>query len=106
MSLPTLAKSWQYNVNQAYNATGSFLTNNRNLLLGIKNSFIGFAQNPWQVRGSSNSVSASLLAVGAAGPGTDLWASTSNLVWASVGSAHSWIVLRQSQIASAFEVLI
>lgn len=106
MSLPSKAKTWQYNVNQAFNTSATPLTDNRALLRGIKNTLIGFASNPWQVRGSSNAVSAALLAVGAAGPGTDYWAANGDLVWANAGVAHSWIVLRQTQIASNFEILI
>lgn len=53
----------------------------------------------WAVVGSGNSVTNGL-------DGVDRWISYSNLVWASAGSAHSWIVLKQTGIASNFQVCI
>jgi hypothetical protein len=98
MSLPTLDKTWQFTVNNAFKAQGTTLaTAQLTVRTGIKDPLIGFGSNPWTVRGSSNSVAAAMDAV-------DRWAADANLVWANVGSAHSWIVLRQTGIATNFEL--
>lgn len=101
MALPTLVKTWQHNVNNQITAQGTALADNRKLLRSIKNAMIGFGTNPWTVRYSCDSSSA-----GSAGDGVDKWAADSNLVWAAAGSAHSWIVLRQTGIATNFELLL
>lgn len=101
MALPTLQKTWQYNVNVAQAATGTALATNRALIRAIKNALIGFATLPWTVRYSCDSVTA-----GSAGDAVDRWDSDTDLVFATAPSAHSWIVLRQTGIASAFELLI
>lgn len=60
MALPTKAKTWQYNVNQAVALQGSIIATSRRLWRTIKNSLIGFATLPWTVRGSSDSVAAGM----------------------------------------------
>jgi hypothetical protein len=55
----------------------------------------------WTVRYSCDSVTA-----GSAGDGVDRWSSDGALVWNNAGSAHSWIVLRQTGIATNFELCI
>ena len=67
----------------------------------VKDALIAFASTPWTMRYSCNSVTA-----GAAGDGVDRITTNANLVWASAGSAHSWIVLRQTGIATNFELLL
>lgn len=117
MSLPTLSKTWQYDTNVtifddiARGSTNAH-ADKRGLLLAIKNAMVdtgssrGFS-TPWEVRGSSDSSTASLLAVGAGGPGTDRWLDIDDLVWStSDGGARSWIVLRQAAISTTFELLI
>jgi len=99
MALPTLTKTWQHNVNNAIAALGSALADNRRLLRSIKNALVGFGTNPWTVRYSSSSAVA-----GTAGDGVDRWSADSDLVWAAAASAHSWIVLRQTGIATNYEV--
>lgn len=99
MALPTLAKTWQFNPNNAIAALGSSLADNRRALRSIKNAMVGFASNPWAVRYSCDSVTA-----GTAGDLTDRWTADANLVYAA--AAHSWIVLRQTGIATNFEVCI
>jgi|SRR5271166_1153643 len=102
---PSLTKTWQYNVNQALPAQGTPLACDQLVLFTIVQSLTGFGLSPWQVRGSSNSVTASLLPVGAPGPGTG-WTATTDLVWATPG-AHSWIVLRQTGLGGTHsEILI
>ena len=101
MALPTLSKTWQFNVNNQTTAQGSALADARKTLRGIKDAMIGFATNPWTVRYSCDSVTA-----GTAGDGVDRWSADTNLVWANAGTAHSWIVLRQTGIGTTYELLI
>lgn len=89
MALPTLEKTWQFNVNQVSATGGSNLADCANTIYKLKAAMTGFSSNPWTVVRSSNSVTA-----GAA----DYWASSANLVWNGGGSAHSWIVLQQAGI--------
>lgn len=101
MALPTLTKTWQFNVDNAIAAQGSALADNRRILRSIKDALIGFATNPWTMRYSCNSVTA-----GTAGDTTDRLTTDANFVWASAGTAHSWFVLRQTGVATNFEVCI
>ena len=101
MALPTLSKTWQFNVNNQTTAQGTALADARKTLRGIKDAMIGFATNPWTVRYSCDSVTA-----GTAGDGVDRWSADTNLVWANAGTAHSWIVLRQTGIGTTYELLI
>ncbi|RTK98748.1 MAG: hypothetical protein EKK57_11265 [Proteobacteria bacterium] len=89
LGLPSL--TWQNSFNNSVAASGTALTDNRTILLGIKNALIGFASNPWIVKGSSNSVAGAM-------DGVDRWSGISNLVWANAGTAHSWIVLEQGGV--------
>lgn len=95
MPLPSLSKTWQHTVNQSAAAQGSGGLTNRNLLRLIKNALIGFASNPWTVRSSSN---------GTVANSSDNWGSAADMVGA--GGAHAWMVLRQTGIATNFELCI
>jgi len=120
MSLPTLSKTWQFAVNQSQAAQGSSQSCQRLLIYNLIQSLIGNAPtytnslgasitptHMWQVRGSSNGTSASLLALSASGPGTNYITSPSNLIGNNNGSAHSWIVLRQTGLGGTYsEILI
>lgn len=99
MALPTLDKTYQYNVNQNAASLGVILDNGRQLMRMIKNSLIGFGTLPWTVRYSCDGTTA-----GSAGDTVDRWAADANLVWS--GTTHSWIVLRQTGIATNFELCI
>lgn len=99
MALPVPDKTWQFDVNQIMPDLGSQLTSGRRLMRTIKNSLVGFGSNPWTVRYSSNSAVA-----GTAGDGVDRWTADTDLVWAA--GNHSWIVLRQTGIATNFELCI
>lgn len=99
MPLPSLAKTWQFNVNQSIAAAGSIMLTAAAMWQLIKNSLKGFATLPWAVRGSSDSVAAGM-------DSTDRWVTAANLVWDAPASAHSWIVLRQTGIATNFEICI
>ena len=99
MALPVLERTWQYNVNQTLPAGATVTENYQKLLLALKNSLIGFATLPWTVVGSSNGVTAGLDAV-------DRWVTYTNLVYGNNAAAHSWIVLKQTGLASNFQLLI
>lgn len=101
MSLPSLTKTWQFSANNQTTAQGTALADNRKTLRGLKNALKGFATNAWAVRYSCSSAVA-----GTAGDGVDRWAADTDLVWAAAGSAHSWVVLRQTGIATNYEICI
>ena len=107
MALPAIDLTWRSNVNQTIAASGALLTTNRRVMRAIKDSLIssaGYNVAPaslWTVRYSCDSVTA-----GSAGDGVDRWTSDGALVWANAASAHSWIVLRQTGIATNFEICI
>lgn len=91
MALPPIVKTWQHDVNQTiYNADPETCTDE--LLLAIKNSLIGFVTNAWTVWGSCD---------GAGGFGNDdavdRWTDASDLVHQAEGTAHSWMVLENSE---------
>jgi hypothetical protein len=90
MALPVLAKTWEFNVNNTIVATSRY-NFYRTVLLFIKNTFIGFTNNPWTVVGSSDGISADDI------PNTsnDYWNVISDLDWNTAGNAHSWIVLER-----------
>jgi len=112
MALPTVIRSWQFNVNNIMDSSTA-TTQARATLRAIKNMMSGTGgvgtwtdmtgstitpTGSWIVSASSNSVTTSI--------GTDLWAADSNLVGNSAGSAHSWIVLQQTAISPTYQVLI
>ena len=101
MSLPTLVKTYQFNVNNSTAAQGSALADNRQQLINIVNAMTGFANNPWVVDYSCSSTTA-----GTKGDGVNRWTTQANLVWNNAGSAHSWIVLKQNGWATGAELLI
>lgn len=112
MTLPTLTKTWQF-YELLIGDTGTALGNNRAILLAIKNALISTSSwknntnasttptGMWTVRGSSNSSASANV-----GDGVDRWTTATDLVWANAGNAHSWIVLRNTAIASNTEILI
>lgn len=99
MALPTLIKTWQISRNISCPPAGSTLAKARFQMRTLKNTLIGFGSGAWTVRGSSSSVAAGMDSV-------DRWAADADLVWNNSGSAHSWIVLRQTGIATNFELCI
>jgi hypothetical protein len=101
MGLPTITKTWQYNINQRIAGAS---TQAKDVLLAIVNSLLGFGSNPWTVRYSSASTGPT---TGTAGDGVNYWTNAAALVYAAAnGSAHSWIVLKQTNIASNLQILI
>src|SRR5581483_5704779 len=114
MALPTLIKSYQFHVNQAYPANGSAIADNRALLLGARDGLKGNGSgwtdsngstttptNCWTTRYSCDSVTA-----GTAGDGVDRWTGQSALVWGNAGTqVHSWHVFRQDALGT-FDLLL
>lgn len=98
MSLPALSKTWQYSVNNTITATGTYSNTARNAIYSIKNALVSFGTLPWTVVSSSSGTGTS----GA----SDLWASSANIIGDTAGSNHSWIRLRQTGIATNFELLL
>ena len=120
-SLPTFAKTWQFNVNQRIlQSPVSARVHEQMILLALKNSLKGFSTNPWIVQYSCNAGvngagGANSGAAGTAGDLVDRWTvadtasganSTNDINKNSGGSRHSWIVLRQTGIATNFELCI
>ncbi len=97
MALPTLVKTWQFDVGNTVSGTGGGPARQRQLIIDIKDAFIGFAQNPWTVVSSSDSVTAD---------NTDRWSVVGDIVGASGAAPHSWIVLRQAAINANYEICI
>jgi hypothetical protein len=111
VALPTLDKTWLFKVNQEFDSTASAIADYRRLIRAIKTALVtdtgwtdsanGAAThlNPWTVVASSDKTTADA---------SDLWDADSKLVWNDAGFAHSWIVLRQTEIVSGhtFELCI
>ena len=120
MPFPANAKTWQFNVNQILVAQATNAIQTQVLLKAIKDTLKGFAQNPWTVQYSSNAGnngagSAASGAAGTAGDLVDRWSvadqasgagSTNDVNFAAAGSRHAWMVLRQTGIATNFEICI
>lgn len=89
--LPTLEKSWQFDVNQFVTGAGRE-THHREVLFAVKESLINFALSPWTVAGSNDTVTAGMDAVDRwLDPDTDIKFSVSD----SGGTkSRSWIVLQ------------
>jgi hypothetical protein len=99
--LPPLDKTWLFNVNQRFLASGSSLTDSRNVLrIGFVNALLGFASNPWTVVGSCNAVASGM-------DGVNRWQNNSDLTWVNAsGGAHSWIVLQQAALGPKVQLCI
>jgi len=100
MALPTLSKSWIFNCNNLIAAQGTVVLDNQTLLLAVVNALL--ATGKWTVFYSCNSVAA-----GTAGDGVNRWLTPTNLVGNSPGSAHSWIVLKNTNMPGGnYQILI
>lgn len=87
-SFPPIAKTYQFSVNNIIAVDTSAALSIASTFVALKNAWTGFSQNPWAVRGSSNSVAAAM-------DGVDRLTSKTNIV-SSSGGVHSWIVLRNA----------
>ena len=97
MSLPDLENTWQFDVNNANTAGATFATSAAKLLYSIKAALVGFTSNPWTVVSSSNASS-----YGA----SDLWLSENNITFTNTAANHSWIVLKQTGMASNYQICL
>ncbi len=98
MALPSKVKTWLHTVNGSTAATGTASVTARNVMYALKVALVGFAGG-WVVMDSS-------AGAGAAPAGTDTWLAATNLIGAAAASNHSWIRLRQTGIATNFELCI
>ena len=89
-SLPSLAKTWQFSANNLIPSAAA-MTVHRGWLKAAKDAMKGFAESPWTVVGSANSAAAGLDAV-------DRWSDVSLM------TSRCWIVLKQTGIASNFQL--
>lgn len=104
MALPTLLKSWQFNVNQQVGSWSTALAANQSAMQAIKLSLKGFPLRPWTVWGSCDG-HASTPSFGN-GDGADYWVSpATDILWAASGN-HSWIVLRQAGLSSKAAICV
>jgi hypothetical protein len=104
MTMPTPEKTWQFDVNNAVGGTGTALTDYQIAMMNLVKALVEMPINPWVVMGSSDSSNAGMDSVNRWAP-AGVWDRT-KLVWATAGSAHSWIVLRQAGIFSLCEICI
>lgn len=95
MTLPTLDKTWIFDVNNLL-AAGVKDTNSSNAFYGIKSAMTSSSSSSWVVVSSSNAVTAD---------GNDNWSSAADLTWDNAGSAHSWIIFKQNAISSDLQIL-
>lgn len=97
MGLPTKQKNWQIDANLLYPSPemDDLKSANPRYWLAFKNALVGFASNAWQVDSACDSITAGN------NDGVDRWSNVGDLVWASSGNPHSWIVLRQAALGNA-----
>lgn len=104
MSLPTLDKTWNKDLNVAVRTLGVHSgEDRRRVMFTIKDKLVNMAV-PWVVVGSSDGVSSNMT-------GTDLWTDSTKVSFGASGdpdanSNTSWIVLQQSAINPNFQILI
>lgn len=99
MAIPSLIKTWQFNVNNYVYGAPTTLPTSRNTLYIVKNGLLGFNSNPWQTVVSCNGTTA-----GTYGDGIDRWTSINSLNWGA--TTRSWYVFRQPAISPNFELCI
>lgn len=90
MTQITFDKTWL--VKELFIDSGGSLTNNKLSILGIKNLMV---EAGWSVVSSSNATIAD---------SNDNWNSVSDITWAT--GNHSWVVLKNTAIASNFQICI
>jgi len=84
VGLPTLERSYEFNVNNSVLSTGGANDDRRLALWNLHSAMTGMVNNPWTVVGSCNAVS-----YGYPGPG---WSSIADIVWGNTGATKSWII--------------
>lgn len=93
MPLPVLQKTWSIDANNSVANTGTALTTGKNLLVSLIARLIAMTSSSWVCYYSCKGA---VGGVGTAGDGVNRWASASDIVLASAGSNHSWMVLRNT----------
>ena len=97
MTLPTLSKTWNFDVNNTGGVNSSAMADGQLTLHGIKNAMKALP-SPWTVISSCDKTTAEN------NTGVDLLDVSTKLYWAYSGSAHSWIVLEQAGVGAGFQV--
>jgi len=96
MTALSLVKTYTFSVNNTLPTSGVLLTDNRNLMLKLKQLMVvagGVVQSSSAGAGSYSAA--------------DNWGSDiTKLVWNNAGSNHSWIVIRFASISSTYEVCL
>ena len=109
MALPTVAKTWRYNVNNK-KVTASNYVYHQVLMLDLKNILINNSPaiawdtppaSIWTVDHSCDSITA-----GTPADGVDRWVTSANLVWDRPNDPHSWIVYKTGMNGGVAEVLV
>jgi len=107
MALPTLDKTWRFNINNKQ-ATAVNAAWHKSMMLDLKNILantsppIAWDTTPtgiWTVAGSGDSTAAGMDA-------TDRWTTTGDLIWDRPGDPHSWIVFDTGMNGGSAQVLI
>lgn len=89
MSLPTIEKTWQFDLNRTVACAGASTTYAKPILRAIKDRWKAFGTLPATVSRSCNGTTAGTLA-----DGVDRWAADADIVPVSAaGTAHSWMVI-------------
>jgi hypothetical protein len=94
MSLPSLEKTYTFNVNQYLHLAANASDTNKQFLLTLVNSMIGLSSGNWTCVGSSDGAGNYDAVDGSAH--ASRWSTINELVWNDPGSNHSWIVLEQA----------
>lgn len=107
MPLPTLLKSWRYNINNK-NSGGTLIAWHQSLMFDIKEALLGngggwdtVPTGAWTVDHSCDFSTA-----GTPGDGVDRWAVEGDLRWDRPGDPHSWIVFNTPINGGNAQVLI
>ncbi len=95
MALPTLVKTWQFDVNNQGGISAGAPADYQRTAFAIKEALTNFGTLPMVVSRSSDGSST-------AGAG-DKWSTFSDIITAPIGSNHSWIVLK-SQGTIPYEI--
>ncbi len=82
---PAVVKSYQFQINKGYTASGTVPGDVQTIFYNIKNYLCTLTAHPASVVMSSNSVVAM---------GSDWYTSPASIVAAAPGTAHSWVVLK------------
>lgn len=98
MALPTLEKTWQFNVNNVVTAGATAYESYQKAMYKVKEILTTFPVSPWQVVNSSNSVVAG---------NADHWASPADVVFDNApGNPFSYVSLYQPGLMSGGQIVL